>query len=153
MSESFGAFVRALRKSCHLTLRQVEARVHVSSGYLSQIEQGVRGVPNVKILAKLAEAYNVPVTRLLHVAANAAAAPAMQAERPTRSDHILALLAEDERQPSPQTALPAPLCKGYARLTSENKQRLIDYLDFLLYKQEHGGPGVTTPLRATLPRI
>ena len=29
------------------------------------------------------------------------------------------------------------LQQGYARLTSENKQRLIDYLDLLLYKQEH----------------
>jgi len=68
MGESFGEFLRALRMSNHLTLRQVEERVNVSIGYLSQIEQGERGVPHLKILEKLAEAYNVPVENLVRAA-------------------------------------------------------------------------------------
>ena len=61
MGKSFGEFLRALRETRRLTLREVEERVHVSNAYLSQIERGERGVPNLKILNKLAEVYGVSV--------------------------------------------------------------------------------------------
>src|SRR5262245_42199081 len=68
MGKSFGEFLRALRARRHLTLRQVEEQVRVSNAYLSQIERGERGVPNLKVLKKLAEAYGVSVTELVNAA-------------------------------------------------------------------------------------
>jgi transcriptional regulator with XRE-family HTH domain len=142
MGASFGAFLRALRQSHHLTLRQVEARVNVSIGYLSQIEQGVRGVPNVKTLTKLAEAYDVSVTELLEVAAQETRETSGSAASPKSRAAILlsmfeSLSQEDDPLPSPQAYANEHLQKAYESLTPENKQRLIDYLDLLLYKQQH----------------
>jgi transcriptional regulator with XRE-family HTH domain len=138
MGESFGEFLRALRMSNHLTLRQVEERVNVSIGYLSQIEQGERGVPHLKILEKLAEAYNVPVENLVRAASK-------QTKGTTRGKSRAAILlsmiesleSENKLPPSMRSPKNEYLQEGYESLTYENKQRLIDYLDLLLLKQQY----------------
>ena len=73
MDKTFGIFLRTLREERQLTLRQVEERVRISNGYLSQIERGERRVTSFKILAKLAEAYGVSMDDLLKAAKQDAA--------------------------------------------------------------------------------
>lgn len=64
---SLGPFLKRLRESNKLSLRQVAQRAGLSSGYLSQIEGGKRGrrkdgdyfAPHPQILQKLATVYHV----------------------------------------------------------------------------------------------
>lgn len=70
--DSFGQFLKRLRESKELTLRQAAQAAGVSSGYLSQVEGGKRGkrkggehfAPHPQILKKLAETYHVPPQEL-----------------------------------------------------------------------------------------
>ena len=74
--ESFGTYLRQLRESHGLTLRQAADAAQVSSGYLSQIEGGKRGkrkrgehfAPHPQILRRLAEVYHVPAQELFEQA-------------------------------------------------------------------------------------
>ncbi len=63
--ESFGSYMRRLRKSKGLTLKQVESQAKVSNAYISQIERGLRNPPHPDILKRLAKAYDVPHRALL----------------------------------------------------------------------------------------
>jgi transcriptional regulator with XRE-family HTH domain len=65
---SFGAYLKELRKSRRLSLKQVEAKAGVSNAYLSQLERGLRKPPHPEILQRLAKAYEVPVEDLLREA-------------------------------------------------------------------------------------
>jgi SOS regulatory protein LexA len=49
----FGAFLKQLRKNQNLTIRQLEKQSGVSNAYLSQIENGKRGLPTPEILKKI----------------------------------------------------------------------------------------------------
>jgi transcriptional regulator with XRE-family HTH domain len=70
--DSFGAYLRRLRDSKGLSLRQAAKDAGVSSGYLSQIEGEKRGkrktgehfAPHPQILKQLAEVYHVPAQDL-----------------------------------------------------------------------------------------
>jgi HTH-type transcriptional regulator, competence development regulator len=66
--ESFGSYMRRLRKSRGLTLKQVETQAKVSNAYISQIERGLRKPPHPDILKRLAKAYDVQHRELLVVA-------------------------------------------------------------------------------------
>jgi HTH-type transcriptional regulator, competence development regulator len=63
--ESFGTYMRRLRKSKGLTLKQVEIQARVSNAYISQIERGLRNPPHPDILKRLAKTYDVPQRDLL----------------------------------------------------------------------------------------
>lgn len=58
-------YVRRLRKSKGLTLKQVETQAKVSNAYISQIERGLRKPPHPDILRRLAKTYDVPHRDLL----------------------------------------------------------------------------------------
>jgi len=62
-----GALLRAYREDRGLTLRDVERRSRsaISNSYLSQLEQSRRGIPTVKVLARLAAVYEIPVSEVL----------------------------------------------------------------------------------------
>jgi len=66
--KNFGAYMRLLRKSRGLTLKQVEVQAKVSNAYISQIERGLRNPPHPDILKRLAKTYDVPHRDLLIVA-------------------------------------------------------------------------------------
>jgi len=66
--ESFGSYMRQLRKFKGLTLKQVETQAKVSNAYISQIERGLRKPPHPDILKRLAKTYDVPHRELLVVA-------------------------------------------------------------------------------------
>ncbi|CEG29602.1 transcriptional repressor LexA [Bacillus sp. B-jedd] len=51
--KEFGEYLRSLRQERKLTIRQLEALSGVSNAYLSQMENGKRGIPTVEILKKI----------------------------------------------------------------------------------------------------
>jgi HTH-type transcriptional regulator, competence development regulator len=63
--DTFGEYVRELRKRNRLTLKQAEELGVASNAYLSQLERGRRKRPHPDILKRMAEAYNVPLKELL----------------------------------------------------------------------------------------
>lgn len=63
--ESFGSYLRRLRKTKGLTLKQVETQAKVSNAYISQIERGLRNPPHPDILKRLAKTYDVEHRELL----------------------------------------------------------------------------------------
>jgi HTH-type transcriptional regulator, competence development regulator len=62
---TFGEYVRRLRKSCGLTLKQVEEQGVASNAYLSQLERGHRKRPHPDILKKMAEVYGESLKNLM----------------------------------------------------------------------------------------
>lgn len=66
--ETFGSYLKRLRRAKGLSLKQVEEAAEVSNAYLSQIERGIRKPPHPDILKRLAKAYEVPVEELLEAA-------------------------------------------------------------------------------------
>lgn len=71
--DSLGAYLRRLRESKNLSLREAARHANISSAYLSQVESGKRGKrkggedhfgPHPQILKKLAEAYHIPANDL-----------------------------------------------------------------------------------------
>jgi transcriptional regulator with XRE-family HTH domain len=61
----FGQFLKELRIAKGLTLIELGERIHLSNPYLSQIENGKRGIPTPELLEKLAEVFDVPFIELL----------------------------------------------------------------------------------------
>ena len=66
--ETFGPYLRRLRRAKGLSLKQVERAAQVSNAYLSQIERGIRKPPHPDILKRLARTYGIPVGELLEAA-------------------------------------------------------------------------------------
>lgn len=54
-SKQFGQYLKELRKTRKLTIRQLENASGVSNSYISQIEKGEKPIPSPTILNKLAE--------------------------------------------------------------------------------------------------
>lgn len=65
MSLHLGATLRILRMGSGLSLRDLAARLGVSSAYLSRVENGVDGVPTVARLAAIARELDVPEELLI----------------------------------------------------------------------------------------
>ena len=57
--ENYGEYIKALRASKGLTLRDVEKKTEVSNAYLSQLESGKIKQPSPTTLYKLAELYEI----------------------------------------------------------------------------------------------
>lgn len=57
--DSFGTVLKNIRKMKNLSLRDVEKKSGISNSYLSQIEQGKRGIPSIPLLVKLDDALNL----------------------------------------------------------------------------------------------
>ena len=64
MRQLVGEVLRARRIAQRLTLRDVSARARVSLGYISEVERGQKE-PSSELLAALAGALDVPLSRLL----------------------------------------------------------------------------------------
>ena len=63
--QSFGPYLKELRRVCGLSLKQVEKAAGVSNAYLSQIERDLRNPPHPDILKRLAQVYEVLPRELL----------------------------------------------------------------------------------------
>lgn len=60
-----GPRLRETRKGSGLSLREIERRTGVNSGYLSQLERGLVSKPSPGALQKVADAYAIPVHVLM----------------------------------------------------------------------------------------
>ena len=74
-----GAKLRDLRTRRGLSLRELERRWQINSGYLSQLERGDVAQPTPTMLARLAEAYELPVGTLMQWAGYETGAPKLTA--------------------------------------------------------------------------
>ncbi|MBS4201857.1 helix-turn-helix transcriptional regulator [Bacillus sp. FJAT-49732] len=63
--EEFGEYIKKFRKQRNLTIRQLELYSGVSNSYLSQLENGKRGIPSAEILKKLSGPLDVPQNELM----------------------------------------------------------------------------------------
>lgn len=64
----FGSYIKVLRKNAKLTIRQLQDKSGVSNAYLSQIENGKRGLPTPEILMKIHGPLGVPYDELMEKA-------------------------------------------------------------------------------------
>ncbi len=117
MGQKFGKFLKQLREARNMTLRDVEKQAHISTAYLSQVENGLRSAPTMKVLSRLAEAYGVRVSLL-----------AEQAEAEIREQDV-----QTQSPPAPDTQF---LSRGYEKLSEENKNKLKSFLDYLQREQK-----------------
>src|SRR5690348_13126172 len=60
--------LKDLRKTSEYTIREVADRSGVSAAYISQLENGNRGIPSPEILMKLSEGLNVSYKELMNIA-------------------------------------------------------------------------------------
>lgn len=64
----FGQYLKGLRKNKKLTIRQLESLSGVSNAYLSQLENGKRGIPSPEILKKIHKYLEVDFEELMYKA-------------------------------------------------------------------------------------
>jgi transcriptional regulator with XRE-family HTH domain len=110
--KEFGKYLKALRESCGLTLRQVEEKTGraVKNGYLSQIESGVINKPSPGILWELSVVYGVDYGDLL-----------------ARAGHRV----PSSTVPKARRAIAGLPLHAFAELTEQERQQLIEYAAFL----------------------
>lgn len=64
-AKEFGKYLNEVRKEKGLTIRQIETYSGVSNSYLSQLENGKKGIPSPSILKKLSKALKVDYNSLM----------------------------------------------------------------------------------------
>jgi len=113
-SKEFGKYLQELRKARRLTLLRVEAEAKISNGYLSQVENGLRGIPHFDTLKKLASVYKVSVAEMMAKAEDAANGKE---------------LGETERDYD-------AVARDFQRLSPVEKEQLKDFLKYLLERDK-----------------
>jgi HTH-type transcriptional regulator, competence development regulator len=122
--------LKDMRKSRGYTIREAASKSGVSPSYISQLENGNRGIPSPDILSKLAEGLDIPYTRLMEIAG---------------------YLQDSEAQnDSPNSAAPRPtiplrqmlrdndiVFDGY-QLSDEDKQRILRMMKVLFWNELDG---------------
>ncbi len=63
--ENFGIYLRNIRKSRQVSIRQLALLSGVSNAYLSQLENNLRDIPSPKILKKLSKPLGVTYMELM----------------------------------------------------------------------------------------
>ena len=143
--EKFGETLRKIRKKKNLTLREVEKKSGISNSYLSQIEQGKRGIPSMQVLLRLDEAYGLQkgelfrcVTESLH---NESLHTGKDAFSPFGPDGLpTAIPLNTDRDNSENSYDLAnefeDIRKKYSALTPENRKQFNNFLSYLLDNQQ-----------------
>ncbi len=96
--ENYGEYIKALRESKGLTLREVEKKTEISNAYLSQLESSKIKQPSPTTLYKLAELYGVKYEVLMEKVGY----PVPQASKPVSAkkaesvSHRLGNVSKDE---------------------------------------------------------
>ncbi|MBP1965265.1 helix-turn-helix domain-containing protein [Paenibacillus aceris] len=70
--------LRDLRKLKGFTLRELADRSGVSAAYISQLENGNRGIPSPEVLMKLSEGLNTSYSELMDLAGYLESTPSME---------------------------------------------------------------------------
>lgn len=61
---NFGDYIKQIRTSKNISLRELSKRSGVSHPYLSQLENGKTNNPSIEVLTKIAKGLNVPLYEL-----------------------------------------------------------------------------------------
>ncbi|WP_160045716.1 helix-turn-helix domain-containing protein [Paenibacillus sp. USDA918EY] len=64
-AHTFGAYLRELRKKRGMTLNELKDATQLSQPYLSQIENGLKGIPSPEVLYKLKDPLGVSHAHLM----------------------------------------------------------------------------------------
>lgn len=113
--EMIGKILQSLRVKLNMTLRDVEKETGISNSYISQIERGLRGIPNITTLSKLAETYGSTYIDII--------SPAF------RSVALIKLLES-------YTPNATFIAREFEKLSKTNKKTLTSFLQFLLQQEK-----------------
>ncbi|PEL14411.1 helix-turn-helix transcriptional regulator [Bacillus sp. AFS017336] len=67
-SKLFADFIRVTRLKNNLSIKCLATKANVSHSYISQIENGKKGIPSSEIIQRLADPLGVPVIQLFQIA-------------------------------------------------------------------------------------
>jgi transcriptional regulator with XRE-family HTH domain len=112
---TLGQFLKMTREKKGFSLRGVEKETGISNAYLSQLEGDKIKQPSPTLLHKLCELYDVPYSTVMDLAGY----PTTQAEE----------------EPPHGRKLAARL----GRVTKEEEDALVEYLEFLRSRRKKGG--------------
>jgi len=112
-STEVGRTLKAIRIKRNMSLREVEKLTGVSNSYISQIERGIRGLPTIKILERLLEAYGFSLDRIL--------------------PHFKSPISEALSQMAPEVSY---IEREYNKLSLKSRQQLTSYLEFLVQQEK-----------------
>jgi HTH-type transcriptional regulator, competence development regulator len=124
--------LKDIRKSRGYTIREAASKSGVSPSYISQLENGNRGIPSPDILSKLAEGLDIPYTRLMEIAgylhdSEALSGSASASSAAPRSKVELRQMLRDHDI----------VFDGYL-LTDEDKQRILRMMKVLFWNELDG---------------
>ncbi|MFD0695855.1 helix-turn-helix domain-containing protein [Paenibacillus sp. GCM10027628] len=80
--------LKDMRKLKGFTIRELADRSGVSAAYISQLENGNRGIPSPDVLMKLSEGLNTSYSELMEIAGYLETAPSSQAEQHYQSNPV-----------------------------------------------------------------
>lgn len=66
--KEFGEYIKALRKEKKLSLRELGKQSGISNAYISQIENGIKGVPSISVLKSMHKALGVSYSEMMEQA-------------------------------------------------------------------------------------
>jgi transcriptional regulator with XRE-family HTH domain len=132
-NQTFGAYLRDLRRARRLTLREVEERSGVSNSYLSQVENGHISQPSPQMLQKLAEAYEVPYEHLMARAGYIRPAAGPPSSAPTVQE------APGAYDAAPEAARPGWAFSIPEDLSADEEIELQNFLDYLRFRRGQKG--------------
>jgi len=128
-AQALGGFLKTLRATRRMTLREVEQSAAVSNAYLSQLDQGKIAKPSPHILHKLADCYGVPYEDLL--------AKAGYMESPSAQSLALAPAkgskAGSKKLPIAKRSRPAT---SLGEVSPDEEEALLQYLAFLRSREK-----------------
>lgn len=109
-----GAYLKQVRETQGLSLRDVQSKTEISNAFLSQIESGKVKNPSPVMLHKLSTLYRVPYEHLMERAGY----PIPDAKPPTQSA--------------------SNVFHRFGTITQEEQEQLLDYLGFLRSRARRG---------------
>lgn len=111
-----GDMLLSQRTKLNMTLRDVEKVTGISNSYISQIERGLRGIPNFFTLSKLAETYGTTYVDII------------------RSTSLSAAIRKERMKSySPDAKY---IASEYEKLSPTNKKTLSQFLQFLVQQEK-----------------
>ena len=117
--------LRGLRKLKGFTIRELADRSGVSAAYISQLENGNRGVPSPEVLMKLSEGLNVSYAELMQIAGYLEGELQGEERRPGDPVNLRRFLRENE------------LMFDGILLTEEDKEWIERMLTVLFWRDKH----------------
>jgi len=114
-SIKFGKYLHELRDERRWSLRDIQERTkdEVSNAYLSQLESGKKNIPTLKVMQKLADAFELPIEVLLKEAGYASPEMAVKKEA-------------------------GCIFRGYEQLSPKGRKIMQDMLKTLLRSEKDG---------------